>query len=181
MSKIVKKTTRTDTKTGEIVEEEKIINFGKTSDFVMTFTKDLGYMKNLTKGEIVLTFGLLQIVNNNNEIILNKSIKQRICKDYEINLSSFNVMLSNLLKKQIIQQKDRGIYLINTYLFGKGSWGDIKKIRMFIEWDFKEKTKKMMVEQDYLNEEEKLLLQKEKLENELNKINVIIEEKERKI
>ena len=44
----------------------------------MTFTKDLGYLKNLSKGEIVLFFGLLQIVNNNNEIILNAGIKKRM-------------------------------------------------------------------------------------------------------
>ena len=49
------------------IEKEQIINFQKTDDFVMNFTKDLGYMKNLSKGEIVLFFGLLQIVNNNNE------------------------------------------------------------------------------------------------------------------
>ena len=179
----VKKITKTDLESGQIIETEteQTLNFGKTDDFVMTFTKDLGYMKNLSKGEIVVFFGLLQIVNNNNEIVLNTGIKERLSKNFEIKLESINQIIYTLSKKQMIQKtEDRGIYLLNTFLFGKGKWNDIKKMRMYIEWDFKEKTKKVMLEKEYLDEEEllerdieqqKLLLKKLEEKREKNLFN----------
>ncbi|MEA3512444.1 MAG: hypothetical protein U9R37_02485 [Campylobacterota bacterium] len=156
--------------TGEIIETdtEQLINYGRTQDFVMSFTKDLGYMKNLSKGEIMVMFGFLQIVNNDNEVVLNQTIKKRICKEYEIKLSSIDSLISGLKKKEMIFQKDRGVYQLNTFLFGKGSWANIKKQRMFIEWDFKSLTKKVMVEQELLTEEEilekQIIQQQEQLE-----------------
>lgn len=159
MSGIVRqtKTTKKNEITGEVIETEKeqIINFQKTDDFIMTFTKDLGYLKNLSKGEIVLFFGLLQIVNNNNEIILNAGIKKRMSENFDIKIESINVLLSQLVKKQMILKTDEmGVYLLNVFLFGKGKWTDIKKMRMLIEWDFKEKKKTVVIEKEYLNEEE---------------------------
>lgn len=158
MSGIVRQTKTTKiNEVGEIIETEKeqIINFQKTDDFIMTFTKDLGYLKNLSKGEIVVFFGLLQIVNNNNEIILNAGIKKRISENFDIKLESINVLLSQLVKKNmIIKTEEMGVYLLNVFLFGKGKWTDIKKMRMLIEWDFKEKKKTVSIEKEYLNEEE---------------------------
>ena len=158
MSGIVRQTKTTKiSEIGEIIETEKeqIINFQKTDDFIMTFTKDLGYLKNLSKGEIVVFFGLLQIVNNNNEIILNAGIKKRISENFDIKLESINVLLSQLVKKNmIIKTEEMGVYLLNVFLFGKGKWTDIKKMRMLIEWDFKEKKKTVSIEKEYLNEEE---------------------------
>lgn len=158
MSGIVRQTKTTKiNEVGEIIETEKeqIINFQKTDDFIMTFTKDLGYLKNLSKGEIVVFFGLLQIVNNNNEIILNSGIKKRISENFDIKLESINVLLSQLVKKNmIIKTEEMGVYLLNVFLFGKGKWTDIKKMRMLIEWDFKEKKKTVSIEKEYLNEEE---------------------------
>ena len=158
MSGIVRQTKTTKiNEVGEIIETEKaqIINFQKTDDFVMTFTKDLGYLKNLSKGEIVLFFGLLQIVNNNNEIILNAGIKKRMSENFDIKIESINVLLSQLVKKNMILKTDEmGVYLLNVFLFGKGKWTDIKKMRMMIEWDFKEKKKTVMIEKEYLNDDE---------------------------
>lgn len=158
MSGIVRQTKTTKiSEVGEIIETEKeqIINFQKTDDFIMTFTKDLGYLKNLSKGEIVLFFGLLQIVNNNNEIILNAGIKKRLSENFDIKLESINVLLSQLVKKNMILKTDEmGVYLLNVFLFGKGKWTDIKKMRMMIEWDFKSKKKTVSIEKEYLNENE---------------------------
>jgi hypothetical protein len=150
-----KKTTTKNITTGEIKEEEneQIIKYPKTEDFVMTFTKDLGYMKNLTRGEILLTFGLLQNVQrNSNHVVINKGIKEIISEQFDINVRSINNQLSSLKKKKIIIPTDKtGIFLLNTNLFGKGKWSEIKKMRMLIEWDFNTQTKKMMVEQEYIN------------------------------
>jgi len=180
MGKITKVETRTQEHTNHITGEVttttndnvQVVNYGKTSDFVMTFTKDLGYMKDLSKGEIMVFFGMLKVVNNDNELILNKSIKNRICQEFDIKPGSINVLISNLKKKGVIFQKEQGVYLLNTFLFGKGNWGNIKKQRMLIEWDFKTLEKKVIIEQDFLNEEEiieKQIKEQEKLLEKLKK------------
>ena len=79
MSGIVRQTKTTKiNEVGEIIETEKeqIINFQKTDDFIMTFTKDLGYLKNLSKGEIVVFFGLLQI--HPNKFIVVFAVKKNV-------------------------------------------------------------------------------------------------------
>lgn len=164
---------KVDPETGEITttEKEQTIRYGKTSDFVMTFTKDLGYMKDLSRGEILVMFGLLQVVNQDNEVILNPSIKKRIATSYDLKINSINQLISNLVKKQmILKTEERGIYKLNTYLFGKGNWSNIKKQRMYTEWDFKHLTKKTVVEQDYLNEDEILEKQIQELEEKKEQI-----------
>ncbi len=183
MGKVTNITTisKTNAETGEITvtEKEQTIRYGKTSDFVMTFTKDLGQMKHLSKGEILVMFGLLQIVNQDNEVILNMSIKKRIATEYDLNINSINQLISNLVKKKmILKTEERAIYQLNTYLFGKGNWGNIKKQRMYTEWDFKNLTKKVMVEQDYLDENE--IIDKQIKELEEKKIAMLIEKEEKK-
>jgi len=158
MSSIVQKTTKTETNptTGVVTETEREqrIRFPKTEDFVMTFTKELGFMKNLSKGEMLVMFGFLKIVNRENELILNKSIKQRIADEFGLKINSMNPLISSMVKKGVILQKERGVYLLNTFIFGKGQWSDIKELRMNIVWNFKEQTKEVSIEQEYLNEEE---------------------------
>ncbi len=172
MGGVIQSTTKTTTnKDGLQVEQEleKIIRYPKTQEFVMSFVKDLSYMKNLTKGEMLCMFGLLQIVSINNEVILNGTIKDRISKEYEFKGRSIDSYLQGLRKKSIIERIGRGTFILNPYLFGKGQWSDIKKLRMYIEWDFKTKTKKQVLEFDYLNEKEKLdveTTQMEQLQNE---------------
>lgn len=171
MGKVVKSEVvkTTNIVTGEIIENEtkEIISYGRTEDFVMTFTKDLGYLKNLSKGEILVVMGFLKVVNRENEVILNKTIKERIAKEFDLNISSMNQLISNLVKKKVIQNKERGVYILNTFLFGKGDWTNVKKLRMEIEWDFQKLTKNIQIEQIYLStEEQKILQNNTKNENE---------------
>jgi len=161
-----KTTVITNQTTGELTQttEQKIMRFPKTPDFVMTFTKDLGYMKELTRAEMLTMFGMLQIVNAENEVILNKAIKERICNEYDLSIKSMDVFIHGLKKKEVIVQVGRGIYKLQPNLFGKGRWSDVKKLRMAIEWDFKHKTKRVGVETEYFSEEELLQQQINDLE-----------------
>ena len=181
MSQIIetRKNVKTETlhhKTGEIVESteettsEQIVKYPKTADFVMAFTKDLGALQSLTKGQIMTLFGLLQIVNSNNEVILNRAIKDRIAEEFGLKKNSLDVNISNLKKEGILVQIARGVYQLQPNLFGKGKWTDIKKMRMAVEWDFKKQTKKLGIETEYLSEKEKLEQQIEELEAKKDKL-----------
>lgn len=153
-----------DKNTGEVVETKK---YKDLPNFVLTFTKDLGLFQNLTKHEILLTFEFLKVVNTNNEIMVTQGLKERISKNLNLAINSINPMISNLKKKKILAQKEdengkileRGNYLLNPRIFGKGKWEHIKKIRMEIEWNFLDFTKKIKYNQENLNPSEILDLE----------------------
>lgn len=164
MSKVIREIKKkTINESGEITttEKEQIIQYPKTADFVMSFTKDIGYLQHLSKGEIITLFMLLKIVNNNNEIILNSAIKRRIANELNMKIRTVTQNISALNKKRVISREDNGIYRINPWLFGKGNWNNIKKLRMNFEWDFNKQTKKITIDTEYLDPDELEQINKE--------------------
>jgi hypothetical protein len=72
------------------------------------------YMKNLTKGEILVTFGLLQhTMRDSNMIVLNRKIKELIASQCSMNVVSIENILIQLRKKDIIKKTDKvGIFIL---------------------------------------------------------------------
>lgn len=149
-------TEKINNETGEIIESEKtkIIATPATPDFTMIFTQDIGFIANISPGATKLLFGLLSIVNRRNEINLNKSLKDEIAVAVGLKKTSINVILTQLVNKQVIlQTRDddgkikRGNYLLNPFYFGKGRWQDISKLRVMIEYDFNTHKKIVAYEQ----------------------------------
>ncbi|SFP99655.1 replication/maintenance protein RepL [Hydrogenimonas thermophila] len=132
-----------DNQTGEVLktEQDRIIKVSKTPDFVMMFTENLGALMRLTKSEIsVLSVILQRYVMRGNAVVLDTKIRKLIVEAAELkSLSTLRTILYNLKKKQIfLENETDGLLYINPYLFGKGSWNEIRKLRQeFIwEWDF---------------------------------------------
>lgn len=48
--------------------------------------------------------------------------------------------ITDLHKQKFLIRKNRGVYILNPYIFGKGNWGDIYNLRKELELDiiFKE-------------------------------------------
>lgn len=70
------------------------------------------------------------------EITLNASIKKRIADTLEIkNIRTINNVLTDLVKGQILIRADIGVYTLNPYLFGKGDWQDISRLRLEVSYD----------------------------------------------
>ena len=107
MSKIIRETKKEimDNKNGEIIttEKEQIIQYPKTPDFIMSFTKDIGYMNELSRGEILTLFGLLKYVTRENQVILNSTIKREIAKLFQIRYETINTHIAKLNKKNIMK------------------------------------------------------------------------------
>ena len=157
MSKITRLIEKTiiDNQTGEVLKEEaeKEVYIEKEPDFVKIYLDDLSYMKNLPKWVNKILYELLKIMNYENEIILNSSIKERISK--KLNLKSnknavqlINNSISNFVKKGILLQKERGIYIANPKYFGKGAWSDIKRLRLKVTYSEKGKDFEAEIEKE---------------------------------
>jgi len=50
-------------------------------------------------------------------------------------LSNIEKIIGVYVKRGVLIRKDRGIYLFNPYLFGRGKWQDVNKIRLSISYE----------------------------------------------
>jgi hypothetical protein len=81
---------------------------------------------------------LLHLVKNmgyNNIVPMYKPIKELICNELGIKLNTINKAIQELNDKGILLRMHRGLYMLDPMIFGRGSWKDVKKIRMTIEYN----------------------------------------------
>lgn len=165
-------TTTTDHQTGEIISTSRsyATRVEQTPDFVMVFTNDIGFMSDISGGASKLLWGLLRFVDRNNEITLNKARKNEIADMVGIKSASIDALLTQLVKKNVLLKEAGrlGIFTLNPYIFGKGQWKNISKLRTMIEYDFNTGIKRVAYEADYNEADkddliEKLLANKDEL------------------
>ena len=145
----VRKQTVVDSDSGEVMS---IVNH--TSDvfrrsdgegsFVKLYLTDLAKLNKIQHKAMMVLLELIKIMDYNNEISLSIGKKKDICKVLDIyNLEGSEKVLgtnivdqhiTKLVKAGILARKDKGMYIANPSLFGKGKWTDVKKIRMSVEY-----------------------------------------------
>jgi len=126
----------TDPRTGEIIRDLKITKKKRSDEpnYIKLYIKDLCKLNDIPKtGNDVLN-ELLALTDYRNEIVLNGGVKKRIIDSLKIKKGSLDNNLSKLTKQGILMRVGQGIYILNPNLFGRGSWEDIKKLR--IEWEY---------------------------------------------
>ena len=79
-----------------------------------------------------------------NEISVSIGKKKAICETLDIfnliegdRVLGTNIVdqhITKLVKAGLLARKDKGMYIANPNLFGKGRWTDVKKIRMSVEY-----------------------------------------------
>lgn len=90
------------------------------------------------------------------QVCLSAGIKRIISKELGLkNNRSINNALSDLVKGKILYRIETGVYNFNPYLFGKGDWQDIARLRLDINYDdIKGKTFKTNIEYKTNNDEQ---------------------------
>lgn len=128
-----------DKETGEVVVQRKFTEsyVEKEPDYVKLYFKDLAKLNDLSKGDSSFMLSLLKRVGYNNQIILVSYVKKQICEELGLKMKTIDKAISVLVKKQILIREDRGLFIFNPYLFGRGKWKDIKKIRLEISYSLK--------------------------------------------
>jgi len=137
-----------DKETGEIIEKKtnKVIKKSKTPDFIMLFTQTSPALveAKLTTGQTTLLFSLLtgNYITRENNLDISSATRDEIAENTDLSRKSINTLLSQLIKKEIIIKKQVGEksfrHLLNPFIFGKGNWQNISKLRQEIrlEYDF---------------------------------------------
>jgi len=116
--------------TGEITEQQVVKQHKAEVEpsYIKLYLEDIAYFNGLNIKSDLL-YELLRYVNYEQEIVLNKTIKGRVAEKIGKSLSYVNNQLTNLVNEEVLIRVGVGVYQLNTYLFGKGSWKDILKHR----------------------------------------------------
>jgi len=122
-----------DITTGEIQEEEEIIDayVDKEPDYVKLYLKDIVALNDLPKGLDRVINVLLKTMAYDNMIILNSFIKKQMAE--ELGYKTVQVLNNNinkLVNAEILFRKGTGTYQVNARYFGRGHWHDIQEIRL---------------------------------------------------
>lgn len=144
MSKVtyVEKIEEVNHETGELKKSSvmKQVKLPSEPPFIKLYLSDICKIYDIPRTGNNILNELLKLTNYNNEIILNSSIKKRIESDLDLKKGMLDNNLTKLKKANILKSEERGIYLLNPNLFGKGSWHDINRLRVTWNYDKKGRT-----------------------------------------
>ncbi|MDY0194309.1 MAG: replication/maintenance protein RepL [Aliarcobacter butzleri] len=120
--------------TGEITERKNTKQYKAEVEpsYIKLYIEDIAYFYKLDISSDLM-YALLKYVNYQQEIVINKAIKERIADEIGKSLSYINNNITKLVKNEVMIRVNMGVYQLNTYLFGKGNWKDIMKHRKSLE------------------------------------------------
>lgn len=140
---------------GEIISKRanKTLSWGAEPSYIKLYLQDVLYLSDMHKHHEKILFELLKRATYAGDeygmtVSLSAGTKRIMAKVLEIkNIRSINNALSDLVKGKILYRIDTGVYQFNPYLFGKGDWQDIARLRLEINYDeIKGKTFKTVCE-----------------------------------
>ncbi|RYX87035.1 hypothetical protein EON73_02240 [bacterium] len=128
--------TITDTLSGEILEIKRHTQaiVEKEPDYIKMYIADVTRLKDLPKNTDKVLHLLLKSMSYKNIIPAYAPIKRMICSELNIKMDTLNKAIDNLYKEGILIRIERGIYMADPHLFGKGEWKNIKNLRLIVEY-----------------------------------------------
>lgn len=115
-------------------------------DYVKLYIRDILRLNDIPKSGNEILLSILRRMTYSNDIILIASVKREIAEELGVKEITLRKAIELFVEKSILLRKDRGVYIINPYFFGRGKWEEIKKIRLLIEYS---KEGKMMLKTDF--------------------------------
>jgi len=119
-------------------EKKYFIKAEGEEDFIKLYIKHIGLIAELPGFSSPILFELLKFMTYSEEgqmIFINPFVKEKICKKLKTKDGTIKNSLTELCKKRILFRVRRGIYQVNPHIFGKGTWNNIKKLRMVVDYD----------------------------------------------
>ena len=122
--------------TGEMITTESISKRRviKEPDFIKLYLNDVMLLSDVPKSKSDVLYLLLRKMNYDNEITVVASHKRDIAQELGCSMINIDKTLSLLVEKSILIRKERGVYVANPRLFGRGNWEDIERLRMSIDY-----------------------------------------------
>lgn len=127
---------------GEFVSKRanQTLSWGSEPAYIKLYLQDVLYLSDMPKHHEKILYELLKRSTYAGEkdgmqVCLSAGIKRIISKELGLkNDRSINNALSDLVKGKILYRVETGVYNFNPYLFGKGDWQDISRLRMQVDY-----------------------------------------------
>jgi hypothetical protein len=119
---------------GEIHKEFKsqTIQVEREPDYVKLYISDILRLQDIPKSGNEILLAMLKRMTYNNDIALYAPIKREIANELGVKEVTISKAIELFTQRSILLRKDRGLYIINPYFFGRGKWEEIRKIRLQI-------------------------------------------------
>jgi hypothetical protein len=115
--------------------------------YVKVYLKDISRLHDLSPQSNKFLYEFFSMANwNTNELQITAGKKNELAQKYETSKAVIDNVISKLTKKQIIIKKGTGLYILNPHLFGKGTWGSIRALRLTIDYDLETGEKTLQAE-----------------------------------
>ena len=126
-----------DNETGEVVDQtNKGPESSKVENYVKFFYTDPSFHQGLSSNAIVMLFAIASRMPYSGSpapVCVSSYVKKRISEQYGLSAASIGRGLTELVKTECLYRVQRGEYLVNPYMFGRGSGAAIRARRE--EWD----------------------------------------------
>ncbi|UCN01158.1 replication/maintenance protein RepL [Sulfurimonas sp. SWIR-19] len=122
---------RTLNEEGEIVTSQQARQYKAEAEpnYIKLYLEDISYLHNLPAKAGDILFELLHYVDYNHEIYLSAGRRKKVAENLGKSEKHIKNTITKLIQAEILLKVERGVYQLNSYLFGKGSWKDILKHR----------------------------------------------------
>ena len=128
-----------DHQTGEIIQTEHNQKgfVEKEPDYVKLYLQDMARLNNLPPSASSLMTLIIRSMRYNNLYFAFKPLKEMFCEELKMPMNTLNKQIDNLRKANILLPipNKRGCYLVDPNLFARGSWNDIKQLRLIIDYN----------------------------------------------
>jgi hypothetical protein len=119
----------------------KTLSFPSEPSYVKLYLQDIVYLSDLPSKHGAVLHELLKRSTyagdkDGMQVVINASLKRRIQETLNFkNMSSISNAITDLVKGKLLYRVDVGMYNFNPYLFGKGDWADISRLRLEVSYD----------------------------------------------
>ena len=132
----VKTINNVNTLTGEIESSHSInINYDTEEDFNKIYIDKIHFLFKPTNSELSLFIKLLDFMDYNNKVYLNKENRGIIIDDLKIDKNTINHTLSRLIDKGMLFRTEINYYVVNALIASRGYWKDIKFVLRHFYYD----------------------------------------------
>tara|TARA_B100000809_G_scaffold1247_1_gene1444 strand:- start:594 stop:1082 length:489 start_codon:yes stop_codon:yes gene_type:complete len=145
-----KQTTKLDMNSGELLEMETEETYivEREPDYIKMYISDIARLSDIPKGMDKILYAFLRNMGYNNVIPVYMPIKKMIARDLDKSVSYINKCIDEFYKKGLFIRAARGLYIADPVLFARGSWKDVRDLRLTIDYSGnKKKLKSNLPEQ----------------------------------
>jgi predicted transcriptional regulator len=106
----------------------------KEEEFFKTYILTVSYVLGLSGGEKDVFKSICANMSFHNRVILFKPTKKIIAEQTNLSNETVNNLITSLTRRGLLIREARSVYIVNPNYASRGSWEDIKALRLEIEF-----------------------------------------------